>query len=575
LAKHLKTNHKTESNTLQYAPFLSKNRFLFFCFLIVLLSSGQNAWSQVAKDSSGKIPIVILKNKFMEGIKSDSSSFFKFTGDVAFQHGTDLLFCDTAILNQQKNNLEAFGNVKIVQANGTTILSDYLSYTGNIKKAYLRGNVSLNSGTDNLWTEELDYNLNTKIGNFYQNGTLQSSSTTVSSTLGTYNTQSKEARFTDQVFVTDTAYNIESKDLGYNTGSRMMRFFDSTVVTNESSVLRTSRGLYDSKYQIAHFSLRSSIRNKEQYIEGDTLDYNKVTGLGKAIGNVIILDTAQKSTLYCGKAFYNDRQKTLLAIEKPVLKRVDKEDSLFVRADTFFSAHFASKTDTLSKTKKTTKSKRNKQKSTSRPVDQANTFQTNIISSADTTSPKFYSGFHHVRIFSDSMQGKCDSICFTGKDSLMLMMKNPAMWSRHSQITGDTIIAFIKDGKVDKIVVPNDALIVSRTGPEKANLYNQVQGRTLIAYMVNEELDHATVKPDAECIYYPTDETGAYIGASEAKSERMKIFFAQGEIDKILMEQEIKQTLSPLDKITISQMRLSRFQWLEKLRPTSIAELFD
>lgn len=511
----------------------------------------------------------------MEGIKSDSSSFFKFIGDVQFQHGTDLLFCDTAILNQEKNNLEAFGNVKIVQANGTTILSDYLSYTGNIKKAYLRGNVALNSGDDNLWTEELDYNLNTKIGNYYQNGTLQSGSTTVSSTLGTYNTQTKEARFTDQVFVTDTAYNIESKDLGYNTESKMMRFFDTTIVTNESSVLRTSKGIYDSKNQIANFTVRSSILNEEQYIEGDTLDYNKVTGLGKAIGKVIILDTAQKSTLYCGKAFYNDKQKTLLAIGKPVLKRVDNNDSIFVRADTFYSAHFVTKTDTLSTTKKTIKAKPNKQKQKSIVVEKPNTFQTNMVTTVDTTSPKYYTGFHHVRIFSDSLQGKCDSICFTGKDSLMLMMKSPVMWSRRSQITGDTIIAFIDSGKIDKIVVPNDALIVSRTGPEKADLYNQVQGRTLIAYMVNEELDNATVKPNAECIYYPTDEAGAYIGASEAKSERMKIFFSKGDIDKILMEQEVKQTLSPLDKITISTMRLSRFQWLEKLRPTSIAELFE
>ena len=111
-----------------------------------------------------------------------------------------------------------------------------------------------------------------------------------SSTLGTYNTQSKEARFTDQVFVTDTAYNIESKDLGYNTESKMMRFFDTTIVTNESSVLRTSKGIYDSKHQIANFTVRSSILNEEQYIEGDTLDYNKVSGLGKAIGKVIVLD---------------------------------------------------------------------------------------------------------------------------------------------------------------------------------------------------------------------------------------------------------------------------------------------
>ncbi|MCC6185723.1 MAG: hypothetical protein IT256_01080, partial [Chitinophagaceae bacterium] len=190
-------------------------------------------------------------------------------------------------------------------------------------------------------------------------------------------------------------------------------------------------------------------------------------------------------------------------------------------------------------------------------------------------SPKYYTGFHRVRIFSDSLQGKCDSISFAGKDSLMLMMKSPVLWSRRSQITGDTIIAYIDSGKVQKVRVPNDALIVSRSGPEQANLYNQIQGQTLTAYFVNEALNNALVKPDAESIYYPTDESGAYIGASQATSESMRIFFAEGEIEKIVQEQDVKSTLSPIRKIDIATMRLSRFQWLEEQRPLSIAELFE
>lgn len=546
---------------------------LALCFLLMLGGNGR-LWAQKGKDTSGKIPITILNNKTFEAFTTDSVSFYKFIGDVQFKHGTDLLYCDTAILNPAKNNLEAFGNVKIVQANGTTALSNYLSYTGNIKKAYLRGNVALNSGADNLWTEELDYYLNTKIGNYYQGGTLQTGATTVSSILGTYNAQTKESRFTEDVFVTDTAFTIESKDLGYNTESKMMRFFGPSIVTNESSVLRTLSGTYDSKNQIAHFTSHSSILNEEQYVEGDTLDYNKQTGFGKAIGNVIVLDTAEHSTLYCGKAFYNDKLKTMLAVEKPVLKRSNGKDSLFVRADTFFSAHLVMTKQQIAQTNtvKPEPARKTKRRSAENPVPMVT--ETAVLT-ADTTSPKYYTGFHHVRIFSDSLQGKCDSISFSGKDSIMLMMKEPILWSRRSQITGDTIVAYIDSGKVRKVVVPHEALIVSRTGPEKANLFNQVQGRTLTAYLLNDELDYATVKPEAESIYYPTDESGAYIGASQSKSERMKIYFSKGEIDRLLLEQEIKQTLSPLQKINIGTTRLSRFKWLDHLRPLSIEELFE
>ena len=551
------------------STFQNKINIVFSIGLMVwLLSNGILVSAQKKIDTSGKIPISILKNNYMEGIKTDSNSYFKFVGDVQFQHGTDMLYCDSAILNQEKNNLEAFGNVKIVQANGTTAMSDYLSYTGNIKKAYLKGNVSLSTNNDNLWTEELDYYLITKVGNYYHGGTLQSGSTTLSSNLGTYNAQKKEARFVEDVLVNDTAFNIESKDLGYNTETKMMRFFDSSIVTNTSSVLRTTVGMYDSKNQIAEFITRSSILNNEQYIEGDSLFYNKKTGLGKALGNVIVLDTAQKATLYCGSAYYNDRLKTLLAVGKPVLKRVQENDSLFTRADTFYSAHFSVKKEFQNKgaSKKVGKKKKNIAINEGNPE---------VVSIADTTSPKYYSGYHNVRIFSDSLQGKCDSVCFSGKDSTMMLMKNPVLWSRKSQISGDTIIAFIQSGKVSKVVVPNEALIVSRSGPEQANLFNQVQGRTLIAYMANEALDNAIVKPDAESIYYPTDDSGAYIGVSQSQSERMKIFFKEGKINKLLLEQEVKQTLSPLHKIDIPNMRLSRFKWLDEYRPKSIIELFE
>jgi lipopolysaccharide export system protein LptA len=545
-------------------------------FITLLLLGNSISWGQVKKDSAGKVPITIVNNRTFESYKTDSFSFYKFIGDVQFRHGTDLLFCDTALLDQERNNLTAYGNVKIVQDNGTTAMSNYLNYQGNTKKAYMRGDVSLTNGTDNLWTEELDYFLTTKTGNYYQGGTLQSGSTTVSSTLGTYNANLKESRFTDDVFVTDTAYNIESKDLGYNTETKMMRFFDSSVVVNESSVLRTASGNYDSKNQVAHFNSRSSVQN-EQYIEGDTLNYNKQTGLGDAAGNVIVIDTAQHATLYCGKAFYNDKAKTILAVGKPVMKRVQGNDSLFTRADTFYGAHLVMKKEKIkpSVNKVSAKPSKNKLKKPDALSDTASLVRDTVVLVPDTTSPRYYSGFHHVKIFSDSLQGKCDSISFNGKDSLILMMKTPILWSRKSQITGDTIIAFLKEGKVDKVVVPNDALIVSRTGPEKANLFNQVQGRTLIAYLVNDELDHAIVKPEAESIYYPSDESGAYIGASQSKSERMKIFFLKGDINKLLLEQEVKQTLSPFSKIDINAMKLSRFQWLEDQRPLSIEELFE
>jgi hypothetical protein len=193
---------------------------------------------------------------------------------------------------------------------------------------------------------------------------------------------------------------------------------------------------------------------------------------------------------------------------------------------------------------------------------------------ADTAAPRYFIGFHHVRIWSDSLQGVCDSIAYLPRDSVMKMMGSPVAWSRESQITGDTLLLFMDSSRVRRLFVPANALLVSRSGPEKAQLYDQVQGKTLTAYFKNNKVDHMVVFPAAESIYFPKDEHGAYLGVNQAESERMKVFFKDDEISRIIFEQEVKQKMSPLTKVSLPAMRLSRFQWLEERRPKSREELF-
>ena len=62
-------------------------------------------------------------------------------------------------------------------------------------------------------------------------------------------------------------------------------------------------------------------------------------------------------------------------------------------------------------------------------------------------SVRFFQAFHHVRIFSDSMQAVCDSMFFSGRDSIFRLHINPIVWAKESQITGDTIYLYTKNKK--------------------------------------------------------------------------------------------------------------------------------
>jgi hypothetical protein len=195
---------------------------------------------------------------------------------------------------------------------------------------------------------------------------------------------------------------------------------------------------------------------------------------------------------------------------------------------------------------------------------------------ADTAKARYFIGYRGVRVFADSMQAICDSIRYTQRDSSMRLIRDPVAWARRAQISGDTIVLVSDSSKIRRLWVPNNALIVSRSGPEKANLFDQVQGRTLRGNFDDSgALREMVVFPTAESVNYQTDDGGAYVGVVESQGERMRVFFRDQKIERVAIEQDPKHTMLPLKEPGATTLRLSRFVWREEERPKSVAELFQ
>ncbi len=571
----------------------------FFFFVFFLLSAGTQA--QSAKDTGNQVAITISNARLFESVQVVGRQTNKLIGDVQMAQGGTQFFCDSAYLDLAGNNVEAFGNVRILQPSGTNVSSDYLRYTGNTRLAYLKGNVELTNGTDNLMSEDLTYNVATKVGDYTQGGTLQTASTTLTSNRGTYNARTKESRFTEEVIVYDPDYTMVSDDLGYNTETKLVRFLGPSVVKNDKSELRTTSGTYDSKAGRAKFNKRSSIWSGAQYVEGDELDYNRKTGLGIAIGRVKALDTLQHITLWSNHATVNEQLKTLLAVEKPVLRKEDGKDTLWMRADTFFAAPYnaliarqrngfadiapkaTSKADSSNGTDR--KARRRKEVQPARKSTAAGDStlaQNAAIRSlpADSTAvskdtTRSFIGFHKVIVFSDSLQARCDSLSYTQRDSTLRLMQAPVAWSRDAQVTGDTLLLQNDSGQIRRMYIPANAFVVSRTGPPAAQIFDQVQGKTLTGDFTDGVLRKIIVWPAAESIYYPKDDSDRYLGVNQTSSERMTLYLGNTQLESIFLEQEITQTMRPLGEADLGTMRLSRFEWHEKERPLSVKAIFE
>ena len=130
-------------------------RILMFFFLVLpWISQGQSQVELIRADS-------------LKGYQQDLVMRKELLGHVLLRQGTTTLSCDQAVLNSTTNNVEAYGHVKIIQADTVTITGDTALYNGDMRQAFMSGRVKLDDHTIILNTNKLDYDLNSKMAIYH------------------------------------------------------------------------------------------------------------------------------------------------------------------------------------------------------------------------------------------------------------------------------------------------------------------------------------------------------------------------------------------------------------------------
>jgi lipopolysaccharide export system protein LptA len=204
---------------------------------------------------------------------------------------------------------------------------------------------------------------------------------------------------------------------------------------------------------------------------------------------------------------------------------------------------------------------------------------------------RYIIGFHHVRIFSDSLQAVADSLYYSTKDSIFRLFYNPVAWgSGNYQITGDTMYMYTKNKKADRLYVFENALAINRVA---RSLYNQLKGTTLNCFFQGGDINYIRAKGNAESIYYIADDNKAYTGANRAHGDIIDMFFGPKldsagkvaldsagkpkgrELDRVVFRSDAEGTMTPMRRVVPEDMILRGFKWLEKRRPKSKQEMFE
>jgi lipopolysaccharide export system protein LptA len=570
------------------------NKFSFV--LSVLLCIGALA-SQA--QSTGNVPdtsakeIIIEKADIFRRVVTDSATeMIMLIGNVVMRQGKTLFTCDSAVRNISTHEVEAFGNVHINDGDSVDTYSQYLKYLELTRMAFLKNKVKLTDGKGILTTNELQYDMNLKIGTYHTGGKVVNGKTILTSNEGVYYADKREAYFISKVKLNDPEYKVSTDTLLYDINNNIAKFVAPTTIFDGQSTIKTREGFYDMKNGLANFGSRPVIQDSSQIIIADHVQYDKTSGNGHAEGKVVYTDTAQGVRIHAGDIQFNSKSNQVLASQKPTMIIKQNKDSLFIAADSFFSALMAKPPleDTVKKTKPLSKNNKPsllKQKDSLASVNSKDinplTQQTDSLANVNskaiklvlpqkTDTVRYFQAYHHVQIFSDSLQGVCDSLYFSNLDSTIRMFTDPVLWTKNNQLTGDTIILITKNQQPFQCLVFDNSFAVSRT---TENFYNQLKGTQMFTQFINGSIDYIRTKGSAESVYYLQDSDSAYFGMNYSMADAITMAFDSTGLKRVSWINAVEGTTFPMLQIPEDKKKLRAFRWLESRRPKTKWELIN
>jgi len=530
------------------------------------------------------------------------------------QQGKTLFYCDSAVKDNITNQVEAFGNIHINDADSVHTYSQYLKFDGNTRIARLLKKVRLTDGKADLTTNELEYDLNAKVGTYLNGGKVVNKASVLTSKEGYYYADTREVFFKQDVKLTDPEYTMATDTLLYNINQELATFLAATTINDGKSTIRTRSGYYDLKNGNASFGNRPIIEDSTQQITAESIQYDKKSGEGLAEGNVVYRDTANGTTILAGYSRFNSNTKDVLATKNPLMILEQDNDSIFIAADTLLSlirvkgmdrpdtlvstgtgkgpdslaatlpadsAVMAMSKGTLTSDSPSTQAQvaqkalapdslARTQKPSVQKVIALDSFAS-AKTPAAPDSVRLFHAFRHVRIFSDSLQGVCDSLSYSSADSVFRFYRDPVIWATDAQISGDTIYLLTKNKKADQVWVFENGFSINRT-PE--SFFNQIKGNRLNGYFKDGSIDYMRAKGNAESVYYLQDDDSAYVGMNYARADAIGLYFVDRSLKKVTWVKGVEGTTYPFRQIPEDKKELRNFNWQESRRPKSRYELF-
>ena len=453
-------------------------------------------------------------------------------GNVAFRHDSVYMYCDSACFYEKTNSLEAFDNVKMVQGDTLFLYGDYLFYDGNTQIAQVRYNVRMENKNTTLLTDSLNYDRIYNLGYYFDGGTLMDEENVLTSEWGEYSPATKISVFNYDVKLVNPKFTLTSDTLRYSTATKIANILGPSDIVSDANHIYSELGFYNTQIGQAELLDRSVLTNEGKRLIGDSLFYDRVKGYGEAFDNVIMTDTVNKNMLTGDYCYYNELTKYAFATKKAVAVDYSQGDSLFMHADTLQMYTYYLNTDSMFRETR---------------------------------------AYHKVRMYRADVQGVCDSLVFSSKDSCLTMYYDPILWNNNQQLLGEKIMIYMNDSTIDWAHIQNQALSVEQLD---STSYNQVTGKEMKAWFQGGEMRKVDVIGSVRLVYYPMESDSTLIGMNVSETSLLNMFLENRKMKKMIMSPKSNGTLYPMLQRPPEKMKLDNFVWFDYIRPLDKEDIF-
>lgn len=342
-----------------------------------------------------------------------------------------------------------------------------------------------------------------------------------------HNISKNEAELIGNVIVTQDSITIYT-DLGYYYGNSKIAFSKSGVTFFDGHVhLKAKNGFYYFDEKKAYFYRDVKLNDSVSVLTSDTLTYYDDEDKAVAVGNVMVKDTS--AIIYADSLVHYRNDKITYAFRN--VKIFDKSNHLGIFGNKLedYQNQSYSKISGNPLLIKVDTTKSGKIDTLIISANLMEAFGDSSKKLIATDSVKIVRGnFASINNYSIYYQKEQHLYTQRGEDDKL----PPVLWNENTQLMGDTVNIFLRDNKLEKMIITSNASIIT-TNPEHEFRFDQISGKDIVMYFGENGLEKTEINGNVLSIYY-LYEDGEPNGLLKSSSGQAVINFKDNNVDRIL-----------------------------------------